>query len=146
MRSALGCVCALVLVSGCDDSKPATLRVNPASLALRPLETVQLQVMAVRPDGSEEDVSARAAITSIEPVIAEVAGGQIIGLAAGQTQLRVEFRAIAASVDVTVSDRRLLSLSIDPKQLRAPPGGQAGFELLGKYSDGTVEDVGARAE
>ena len=96
---------ASVTVSGpAEDAAAgiASISIEPAMVALLPLEPARLSVRAIRRDGTSGNAGA-IAWRSLDPKIAQVDGlGLVVGIAPGRTMVQATAGGITASIPVAV--------------------------------------------
>lgn len=122
------------------------LRVTPASLSLPAGTRGELRAIASFSDGSSKDVTYSAYWTSADPAVAAVtnltrAMGAITAANPGNTRITARFGGLSDTADVSVTDARLLALSLQPQSAVVSPGVQLGYTLLAHFSDGSARDV-----
>lgn len=108
---------------------------------------VSLKVKAYYVDGSNADVTRYAtwAISSGGSAIASVSQGTLTGIARGETTLLVSYKDKTVEIPVVVTPK-VLSLISDKSALDLTVGDAAtNLKLTAKYSDGSEEDVTAKA-
>jgi hypothetical protein len=100
-----------------------------------------LAVVATFTDGTELDVTADAAWSIDDLVVALVESGTLRALELGNVQLTASYLGTEVSVPVTVTAAELVGLALSPPEATALLGSFIQLSALGYYSDGTVDDV-----
>ncbi|MBC7093365.1 Ig-like domain-containing protein [Candidatus Bipolaricaulota bacterium] len=123
-----------------------SLSVKPAEVSLPAGRTQQLSVTAHYSDGSARDVTNLASYQAGSASVATVSSaGLVKGVSQGTTTLTVSFEGRSASVPVTVTAPVLERISVSPDQLNVAAGKTGQLAVRAFYSDGSAEDVTARA-
>jgi len=153
---AAGAVTVIATLDGVEAR--SELNVSAATLQALELEPVaprlaagtglRMQALGRYSDGSLKLLSERVTWSSDDPAIAAVANasgqtGQVRGLAAGDTRIRVQLEGVSASVPLSVSSARLEVITIEPAELSLAAGERLSLRALGGFSDGSVQDLGA---
>jgi hypothetical protein len=144
------------LVVSVSAAAVATLELDPSSSTLAQGTTENLTVTAILSDGSREDVTASSHFSVQDQRVAQVtnptaaqAGGVITAGQPGTTQITAELDAqgqhFSASAALTVTTPSLASLTITPDAETLPAGTSQNFTVIGKFTDGTQQDVTAQA-
>lgn len=98
-----------------------------SELKLRVNETKVLKVQANYSDGSSKDIT-DANLTAAHPELLEISeGGQVKGLAPGETTITIEYQGKTSEVPVTVTDSN--DPGEDPKELKSIQVDQESYEL-----------------
>lgn len=119
-----------------------SLAISPSNPALVIGSTQQLSVTGTFSDGSTQNLTSLVSWNSAQPTIASVgSGGLATGQSAGTSTVSATYASVTGSTTVTVSSATLISLSINPSTLAIPPGFGQQISAVGKYSDGTVQNV-----
>ncbi|MDX2010250.1 MAG: Ig-like domain-containing protein [Myxococcaceae bacterium] len=121
------------------------LEVNPPRPVVPVGLTLQLQVGAVRADGSVEDVTTNA----IYSVMGQAAGvsmrdeapGIVTGVSAGQATVQVSFDGVSATVPIEVTDATIRQLTLSPRSPTLPLGTGQRLQATASLSDGRSLDV-----
>jgi len=125
---------------------PVSLSVVPAIVTGAAGDTLTLEAVAAFDDGSQLDVTQDASWTSDAEAVAVVSNaagerGTVHLRTQGTAVVAATWQGLSAQALVTVSDARLLSLSVSPPTLRLAIGTQETLAATGTYDDGTFRDV-----
>jgi hypothetical protein len=125
---------------------PATLsslQVDPAVLTLVKGTSQAVAVTAVFSDLTKQDVSDQVRWQSSDPARVQVseAGLQIEALDVGSATLTASLLDQQVSLEVTVSDAELVSLTVWPENTSLPLGVTQQFFAQGRYTDGSIQDL-----
>ena len=129
-----------------QDLTVAALAVSPASATVARGETVQLLATATMSDGSARDVTRTAAWTVDAPSTASVVEGRVSGLAVGTAGVTATLSGTSAKATVTVSDARVLGVSIVPPAFSLPLGLSQQCRAVAVFADGTSSEVTGQAD
>jgi len=119
------------------------LQVDKRKLQMRTGEKEQLEITAVFSDGSTDTVTSAAAWSVARKGVAEVANGVVTGISAGKTS--VTAKAYGKSISVPVEVDIVKSLSVIEKRVVLNKGEKKQIAVTALYSDGSTEDVAAKA-
>jgi minor extracellular serine protease Vpr len=130
------------------DPVPTALTVTPTQVTLEAGQNQQLAVKATYSTG-DEDVTNQASYSGYNPAVVTVENGKITAVAAGETNILVEFEGLQATVVVKVNplvtpDPVLNSLTVTPQQVTLSAGQNHQLQVKATYSTGVV-DVTNRA-
>jgi uncharacterized protein YjdB len=128
----------------------ASIQVTPVTPLVPVGTTVAFTAQAIFSDGTLQNVTANATWTSSAPGVLAVttAGanrGRGTGIAAGGATVTATFMGISGSTDVTVTSAVIVQISVSPAGLILPVGLSRQFTAQAIFSDGTSQDVTARA-
>jgi len=124
-----------------------SLEISPGSLQLAAGTNVEVNLIGHYSDGSIQNVEAQANWTITDSAIANfpnpasTGSVQIIGLAAGSTQLTASLGGSNAQIDITVSAATLTQIVLSPDAPNLPLGTQLGLSATGLYSDGSSQNI-----
>jgi hypothetical protein len=127
-----------------------SIQITPAVPVIPIGTVVAFTAEAIFSDGTTQNVTANATWVSSAPAVLGVttAGGnrgRATGLTAGQATVTATFMGIAGSTDATVSSAVIVQISVSPVGLSLPVGLRRQFTAQAIFSDGTSQDVTARA-
>ncbi|MBN2494568.1 MAG: Ig-like domain-containing protein [Deltaproteobacteria bacterium] len=129
-----------------EESELVGVEVEPSSASLSIGAELQLTVRAVYRDGSRVRVTELASYESSAPGVASVsAAGLVRALAGGQADLRASYGGYSDVCHVDVDDRVLVDLFITNGDLLLELGQVAQLQVMGRFSDGSLEDLSAYA-
>jgi len=90
------------------ESAPTSVEIHPGNTVLAPGEEALLVVTARFPDGSLEDISGKALLSSLDDGVAALLPGAVVKASgAGETSIMARYRGLAAVSRVTVPFRRI---------------------------------------
>ncbi len=117
-----------------------SLDIQPPSIAKG--TSSQLTVMARFSDGSRQEVTSQANLTSGAPNVASVEGGaSLLGRAVGTTTVTASFAGLSDSAVLTVTDAVLTRLRLSSSGLSLPKGTSASVTATGVFSDQSEQDL-----
>ncbi|HUU01046.1 MAG TPA: Ig-like domain-containing protein [Myxococcota bacterium] len=118
------------------------IEVTPASAVLEIGGSLQLSTRAFYSDGSQEDVTQRAAYDSSEPLVASVQGGGLVtAIGPGNAVVSATFMGLGDSCAVQVNYPVLVSIEISPHTAGLMVGETLQFTVTGYFSDGGSRDM-----
>ncbi|HEX21913.1 MAG TPA: hypothetical protein ENH21_00610, partial [Chromatiales bacterium] len=125
-----------------------TLELEPVAPRLAVGMGLRMQALGRYSDGSLKLLSDQVTWSSEEPAIAAVANadgqaGQVRGLAAGDTYIRVQLDGISASAPLSVTAARLEVITIEPAEISLASGERLWLRAVGGFSDGSTQLLGA---
>lgn len=113
-----------------------------SSLSLRTGGTADVQVYAVYSDGSTQDVTSSAGLTSSDSSVVTVSSdGTVTAQASGTATISTSLTDGPAPITVTVEDQTPVSYQFNTSSLTLKIGETADFKLYAVYEDGSREDV-----
>jgi uncharacterized protein YjdB len=120
---------------------------EPTQLELQPGGQAQLTAWAQYSDGRLEQVTAATDFSSSNPGVAQVAASGLVSAAAeGETVVTGRFAGFEDAVDVrVVAQPELIGIAVEPSSRQIDPGQSFQLSVLALYSDGSSQDVTARA-
>ncbi|WP_165847819.1 S-layer homology domain-containing protein [Ammonifex thiophilus] len=126
------------------------LRVEPAELALKVGDTVQLKATASFSDGTEREVTSEAAWSVSDGRVASVSGGKVRALSPGQAEVSASWQGLRAVALLKVAgeggtSRRVVRLEVRPPELALAVGETGELRAVAFFSDGTETDVTGEA-
>ncbi len=115
----------------------------------RGLQT-QLTATGVFSDGSTRDLTAQTSWSSSAPVLVAVSNGSgSEGLASalnvGQATLTATLGAVVGTTLFTVTPAQLVRVDVSPASVTLPLGTVRQFQALGRYTDGTTQNLTSQA-
>ncbi len=115
---------------------------NPASIMVG--ATQQFTATATYSDGSKQNITAGATWTAANPAVATVnAAGLATALAPGTTAITASLSGVSGSATLNVP--RLTSIAVSPASPSIAVGATQPFTATATYSDGTTQNVTAKA-
>jgi trimeric autotransporter adhesin len=147
VRVSHGAFTAEVNVIVAQEVRLLALTVAPNSIRIDVGDFVALSVFAIYSDGTQVDVTNSAQYTPTTPGIVSVSNtGIVLGLAAGETLIRIEFDGQQATVSARVESDAptVVALTIQPALITAGTDAASvsrPFIVEAIYSDGTQVDV-----
>jgi phospholipase C len=128
-------------------ASPISIAVTPAVATVSPGSSEQFTATATFNDGSIQDVTQVAQWSSSITSVASFSGSQGIatGTASGTTAITAAFGGASGSTTLTVSSASLVSIAVTPGSVSVAPGITQQLVATGTFSDGTTQDLTARA-
>jgi uncharacterized protein YjdB len=126
------------------DATAVKITVTPPAPSIAASETVQFTATGEFSDGSTGDVTSRAAWASSDSSVAApdaVTKGLVKGKKAGTAEITASLDGAQGSAVLTVTDAKLLSISVTPKDKSLPIGVKENYKAEGSYSDGASRDI-----
>jgi hypothetical protein len=126
---------------------PATVKsiaVSVTKVQLNVEQTKTIKVQAVMSDNTRKDVTDDSDYFSNDTEVADVDGGNITGIAKGETSILVNYKGIEKTVPVEVIDPEnleLTKLEASEKSVKLKAGQQMELYITGVYEDNSREDV-----
>lgn len=120
------------------------LEVSPNPLDMTPGDTRQLRVIATFESGATADVTSGAGTVYEPPIAGNIDvdnNGFVRALFEGTTTMVVSLDGVSVLVQVRVGPAQLIGIQILPETMQLPVGTIRMFEVIGSYSDGTVNFV-----
>ncbi|MEI7027431.1 Ig-like domain-containing protein [Paenibacillus sp. y28] len=106
-------------------------------------DPVDVTLEATYPDGTKQDVTAKAEWESEDPSIADVLNGKITGYSAGKTTIYGTYGTKTAAIAVEVDNA--IKLELNKQSLLIKKGNTEQLVLNASYASGDPEDITARA-
>ena len=102
----------------------------------------QLSAFGVRQDNSEEDITILAKWKVFDHKIATVESGLAKAVALGETKICVQYQNIENQcIPIVVREARLISIAIEPAQLKIAMGEHLSFKAQGYFGDSSNRDI-----
>ena len=124
-------------------SSEGRLEIVPAALELNKGQTFEIDVVQ-RTETGTVSILGRAGLlirSSDEAVVKVGADGRGEALAGGTASIKAELGGQAAVAGVTVSEAALVSIRVEPTELRLAIGDEAQLTVTGQLDDGTSADL-----
>lgn len=143
-----------VLLAACPAEAPAPatverLEVSPADVTIATGTTTAFEATAHWSDGRTEDVTKKAAWTSVDAAVVTFPAGARPGTArgagVGSTQVSAAFEGKSAVGSIAVTAATLVSLAIDPPVATLVSATSMQLTATGTFSDGTTQELTADA-
>jgi type II secretory pathway component GspD/PulD (secretin) len=125
-----------------------SIAISPPSSSIAPGGTQQFTAIGTFSDGSTQDVSSTVAWASSNDAVATVGAqnGVALGQAAGTTQIAATLSGVSSSaVTLKVTSAIVQSVAIAPTTSSIARNGTVQLTAVGKFSDGTTQDVTSSA-
>ncbi len=127
-----------------------TISVSPQTAAVVAGATQQFTATGTYGDGSTQDLTASATWSSSAPTAATVGSsagsdGLALGVAQGQATIMAASGSILGSGQLTVSPPQLVSIAVNPANPTIAAGGSQQFAAIGTFTDGSTQDLTAKA-
>jgi len=127
----------------------SSLAITPDQPSLAAGTSQPLAATGTLSDGTTFDATAQVVWASSDPTVASVSNaagsqGLVAGLVSGSVTVSATLGGVSASTTVTVTNARLLSISISPASPSVPNGLTETFTATGLYSDGSTQDLTAQ--
>lgn len=121
-----------------------SLAISEKTLVMKEDGRQQLTVTAKYKDGTIKDVTDDAEWTSSSAAVAEVSRGMVSAISSGKATITAKFgeKSISATAQVELADK----LTASHRSVILRKGNSAQVTLTATYSDGTSEDVTAKAD
>ncbi len=124
------------------------LELEPVAPRLAAGTGLRMQALGRYSDGSLKALGERVSWSSDDPAIAAVANasgqaGQVQGLAAGDTRIRVQLDGVTASVPLSVTAASLEVITLAPAEVTLASGERLRLQAVGGFSDGSSQPLGA---
>jgi hypothetical protein len=143
----LGLVVTGVLM-GCGQFFPSgntivSLSLSPTNATIKQSTTQQYTATATFGNNSTGDATTQVTWTSSVPNIATInsAGLATAGTTLGQTTIQAKSGSVIATTRLTVSNKTITSISINPSNTVMTSGSSQQFTATGTFSDGSTGDV-----
>ncbi|MGO0059974.1 Ig-like domain-containing protein [Brevibacillus fluminis] len=138
---------SVVKVTSPAEKRLDKLTVNEKSMTLLAGESKQLKLTAEYKDRSKEDVTAKAEWVAIPKAVAEVNNGQVTAKGQGQAWIIASYGGEFVKLEVkVVAERELKKLVAKQDRVKLAIGETKAVQLTATYTDGTTEDVTAKAD
>jgi trimeric autotransporter adhesin len=130
----------------------SSIAIAPANGSIAQSTTIQLTATGTFNDGGTHSLTHQAIWLSSDTTVATVGAGS--GIATGQprgssgsgtTVITATVGTVSASVNLTVTNATISSISVTPSGPTIPIGAQKGFQATGLFSDSTTQDVTANS-
>lgn len=127
----------------------ASLAITPANGTIAQGTTVQLTATGTFNDGGTRNLTHQAAWSSSDTTVATIGGTGIAtgqprtGLGPGTTMITATLGTATVTVNLTVSDATISSITVTPSGATIPIGSQKGFTATGLFSDASTQDITA---
>ena len=121
-----------------------SIAISPPTAALASKGTQQYTAIGTFSDGTTQDISAGVTWSSSNTTAATISaqGGLAVGQASGTTQVTATLGGVTSpTVALTVNSATLQSITITPPTGPIGKGGDTQLTALGKFSDGTTQNV-----
>jgi hypothetical protein len=143
-------------LSGCGGSLPGaspagttpaaktlkSLSISPANPLVTLGSSQQFTVTGSFSDGSQQDMTQKVSWNSTQPTIAAITSpGMAVSKQSGTTTVSAASGTLSSSTKLTVSPAVLASIAIAPVNPTVSKGNVQQFAAIGKYSDGSVQDL-----
>jgi Bacterial Ig-like domain (group 2) len=143
-------------LSGCAGSLPGaspasttpaaktlkSLSISPANPLVTLGSSQQFTVTGSFSDGSQQDLTQKVSWNSTQPTIAAITStGMAVSKQSGTTLVSAASGTLSSSTKLTVSPAVLVSIAIAPPHPTVSKGTSQQFAAIGKYSDGSAQDL-----
>jgi uncharacterized protein YjdB len=131
----------------------SSIAITPANGSIAQGTTLQLTATGTFNDGGTRNLTFRVVWSSSDITVATIGAGN--GIASGQqrgssgsgtTILTATLGSVSASVNLTVTNATITSISVTPVQATIPVGSQKGFQATGLFSDSSSQDLTANSK
>jgi uncharacterized protein YjdB len=126
----------------------SSITITPGNGSIAQGTTAQLTAIGTFNDGGTRNLTAQVIWSSSDTTVATI--GASTGVASGQprvssgtTIITATLGAASASVNFTVTNATISSISVTPTGVTVPIGGQKGFTATGLFSDSTTQVITA---
>ena len=122
------------------------ITITPSFISIARGTAIHLTAIGIYSDNSTRDITDSVVWVTIDPSIviienAQLNGGLLKALSAGETTISALLDGVSAQLPVTVTDAELVSINIQPIQSTVAVGTQIQFSALANFSDGSVQDI-----
>ena len=129
----------------------ASITITPANGSISQGTTTQLTATGTFNDGSTRNLTRQVTWSSSDTTVATVASGIATGQArgssgSGTTIITAVLGSMSASVNFTVTNATISSISVTPSGATIPIGAQKSFKATGLFSDSTTQDITANSK
>ncbi|MCU1299373.1 MAG: LigC protein [Acidobacteriaceae bacterium] len=119
-----------------------SIALTPATSTLAPASTSQYSAIGTYSDNTTLNLNRLAQWSSSDPSAATItAFGSATGQAAGTTTITVQMGAVSATADLVVASASLDSISVTPLTASVPVQINTQFTAVGKFHDGSTQDL-----
>ena len=131
----------------------SSIAITPANGSIAQGTTLQLTATGTFNDGGTRNLTFRVMWSSSDTTVATIGAGN--GIASGQqrgssgsgtTIITATLGSVSASVNLTVTNATISSISVTPVQATIPVGSQKGFQATGLFSDSSSQDITANSK
>jgi trimeric autotransporter adhesin len=123
----------------------SSITVSPAAASIAPGTTAQFTAKGNFSDGSSKDLTSQVTWKSSAPSVATINLNGVIGLAKavapGSATISASMSGVSGTSTLTVTNATLLSITVTPAAASIDVGTQQQFTALGKFDDGTSQDI-----
>ena len=119
----------------------ASITLSPQYSVIALGGTLQFAAIGNYSDGSTQDLTATATWSSSNGTVATISGGLATGLLQGTVSIQVSYGSLSATTNLSVGTPTLVSITINPTTATIPAGTTQQYQVLGTYSNGSVQDV-----
>lgn len=133
-----------------SDAILSALTLAPSSATLASGTTTQLAAIGIYSDGMTQDLTSQVSWAISDKLVGQISNapgsqGLLTALSKGAAALSATLAGVTGSGALMVTDATLMSLLITPKSTTLLRGAEQQFVAIGKFSDGTTQDVTAAA-
>ena len=126
------------------------ISIAPSFISIARGTSVHLTAIGIYSDNSTRDITDSVVWVTIDPSIviienAQLNGGLLQALSAGETTISALLDGVSAQLPVTVTDAELVSINVKPIQSTVAAGAQIQFSALANFSDGSIQDISSFA-
>ena len=127
-----------------------SIAVDPVAATVAKFSQVPLRATATFADATTQDVTMQAAWVSSDGAIVSISNasktrGVATAQAAGTAMLSATFQGIVGSATINVTDATLTTITVTPAASSVIDGANVDFVATATFSDGTMQNVTARA-
>ncbi|HUB02583.1 MAG TPA: Ig-like domain-containing protein [Terriglobales bacterium] len=139
---ALSCISILWGCGASSQTKLTQIAVSPANQSIAKGDTVQFGAVGTYSDGSTQTLTDTVTWGTSSSSVATVnAQGQLLGMSQGSTQVTAAYQGLTGSTTVTVGAPALVGIVVSPNPSSLPLGESEQLNAVGKYSDGSTQDL-----
>jgi hypothetical protein len=131
----------------------SSITITPANGSFAQGTTLQLAATGTFNDGGTRNLTFRVVWSSSDTTVATIGAGNGIAAGlprgssgAGTTIITATLGSVSASVNLTVTNATISSISVTPVQVTIPVGSQKGFQATGLFSDSSSQDITANSK
>ncbi len=119
-----------------------SITIFPANGSIAVSTTEQFHALGNYSDGSVQNLTRQVTWASSNTAVLQiVSGGNSRGLAPGATTLSATLGTVSGSTPFTVTNATIVSITVSPASQTIAVGTTLDFSALGRFSDGTFQDI-----
>jgi uncharacterized protein YjdB len=131
----------------------SSLSITPVNGSIAQGTTLAFTAIGTFNDGGTRNLTHQVAWSSSDTTVATIGtsngiatGQSRVNLGTGVTIITAALGSVSASVNLTVTNAVLSSISIAPSTVTIPIGAQAGFKATGQFNDSSTQDISGNCQ